>query len=57
MKIYPKAAISILGAAETTLLSLTSAYTSFINGGKKTDAKLISRIQDRIEKQSSSTIK
>ena len=36
-----------LGAAETTLLSLTSAYASFINGGKKTDAKLISRIQDR----------
>ena len=36
-----------LGAAETTLLSLTAAYASFINGGKKVNPKLISRIQDR----------
>ena len=36
-----------LGAAETTLLNLTAAYASFINGGEKIDAKLISRIQDR----------
>ena len=36
-----------LGAAETTLLSLTSAYASFINGGKKIEPTLISRIQDR----------
>ncbi len=36
-----------LGAAETTLMSLTSAYAPFINGGKKINPKLISRIQDR----------
>ena len=36
-----------LGAAETTLLDLTAAYASFVNGGEKIDAKLISRIQDR----------
>ncbi len=36
-----------LGAAETTLLNLTSAYASFINGGKKIRPNLISRIQDR----------
>ena len=36
-----------LGASETTLLNLTSAYASFINGGEKIDANLISRIQDR----------
>ena len=36
-----------LGAAETTLLNLTSAYATFVNGGKKVDPTLISRIQDR----------
>ncbi len=36
-----------LGAAETTLINLTSAYASFVNGGKKIDPNLISRIQDR----------
>ena len=36
-----------LGAAETTLISLTSAYAPFVNGGDKIDPKLISRIQDR----------
>ena len=36
-----------LGAAETTLINLTSAYAPFVNGGKKIDPKLISRIQDR----------
>ena len=36
-----------LGAAETTLMNLTSAYAPFVNGGKKIDPKLISRIQDR----------
>tara|TARA_B100001057_G_scaffold477079_1_gene545866 strand:+ start:176 stop:2539 length:2364 start_codon:yes stop_codon:yes gene_type:complete len=36
-----------LGAAETTLMSLTSAYAPFVNGGRKIEAKLISRIQDR----------
>ena len=36
-----------LGAAETTLMSLTSAYAPFVNGGNKINPKLISRIQDR----------
>ena len=36
-----------LGAAETSLLNLTSAYASFVNGGKKIDPTLINRIQDR----------
>ncbi len=36
-----------LGAAETSLLNLTSAYSSFVNGGKKIKPNLISRIQDR----------
>ena len=36
-----------LGAAETTLLNLTAAYAPFVNGGKKINPKLISRIQDR----------
>ena len=36
-----------LGAAETTLLNLTSAYAPFVNGGKKIKPRLISRIQDR----------
>ena len=36
-----------LGAAETTLIDLTAAYAPFVNGGKKINPKLISRIQDR----------
>ena len=36
-----------LGASETTLLNLTSAYAPFVNGGKKISPNLISRIQDR----------
>ena len=36
-----------LGASETTLINLTSAYAPFINGGKKIKPNLISRIQDR----------
>tara|TARA_Y100000817_G_C16861166_1_gene545851 strand:- start:1570 stop:3927 length:2358 start_codon:yes stop_codon:yes gene_type:complete len=36
-----------LGAAETTLLNLSSAYAPFVNGGKRIQPKLISRIQDR----------
>ncbi len=35
-----------LGSAETTLLKLTSAYCSFVNGGKLVKPKLIDRIQD-----------
>ena len=36
-----------LGAAETSLIDLTSAYASFVNGGKKVEPNLIKRIQDR----------
>ena len=35
-----------LGSAETTLLKLTSAYCSFVNGGKLIEPILIDRIQD-----------
>ena len=36
-----------LGSNETTLLKLTNAYCTFINGGKKVEPILINRIQDR----------
>ena len=49
MKIYenPEKLLSIsLGSAETTLLRLTTAYCSFVNGGKLIDPIIIDRIQD-----------
>jgi len=36
-----------LGSAETTLMNITSAYASFVNGGKKISPIIIDRIQDR----------
>ena len=43
----PNELLSIsLGSAETTLLSLTSAYCTFVNGGKLISPILIDRIQD-----------
>ncbi len=36
-----------LGSNETTLLKITNAYCSFVNGGKKINPNLITRIQDR----------
>ena len=36
-----------LGAAETTLIQLTNAYCTFVNGGKKVTPVFIDRIQDR----------
>jgi len=36
-----------LGASETSLINLTSAYAPFVNGGKKIKPNLISRIQDK----------
>ena len=36
-----------LGAGETTLLRLTSAYAMLVNGGRRIDPTLIDRIQDR----------
>mgnify|MGYP001192361642 FL=1 len=49
MKIYknPEELLSIsLGSAETTLLKLTSAYCTFVNGGKLIEPIIIDRIQD-----------
>ena len=49
MKIYenPEELLSIsLGSAETTLLNLTSAYCTFVNGGKLIKPIIIDRIQD-----------
>ncbi len=43
----PEELISMsLGSAETTLLKLTSAYCSFVNGGKLIQPILVDRIQD-----------
>ena len=43
----PSELLSIsLGSAETTLLKLSSAYSSFLNGGKLVTPVLIDRIQD-----------
>jgi penicillin-binding protein 1A len=36
-----------LGSAETTLIKLTNAYCTFVNGGKKVSPIFIDRIQDR----------
>ncbi len=49
LKIYedPEELLSIsLGSGETTLLNLTSAYCSFVNGGKLISPIIIDRIQD-----------
>ena len=35
-----------LGSVETSLINLTSAYATFVNGGKKVKPVLINRIQD-----------
>jgi penicillin-binding protein 1A len=43
----PEELLSIsLGSAETTLLKLTTAYCSFVNGGKLVKPIMIDRIQD-----------
>ena len=36
-----------LGAGETTLLRMVTAYSSFVNGGKQLQPTMIDRIQDR----------
>ena len=43
----PKQLSMALGAGETTLLKMTTAYSIFANGGKKIQATLIDRVQDR----------
>ncbi|WP_373503320.1 penicillin-binding protein 1A [Aestuariivirga sp.] len=48
--IYEKLPLQLamaLGAGETTLLKMVTAYSMIDNGGKKIDATLIDRIQDR----------
>jgi penicillin-binding protein 1A len=43
----PRQLAMALGAGETTLLKMVTAYAMIDNGGKKIDATLIDRIQDR----------
>lgn len=45
-RIAPQLAMA-LGAGETTLMKLTSAYAMLVNGGKRIEPALIERIQDR----------
>ena len=47
MENMPSVLSMALGAGETSLINLTSAYASFVNGGKKVKPSLIDRIQDR----------
>jgi penicillin-binding protein 1A len=43
----PQVLSMALGAGETTLLKMTTAYSEFVNGGRKITPTLIDRIQDR----------
>jgi penicillin-binding protein 1A len=45
-KLQPSLAMA-LGAGETTLMRQTTAYAMFVNGGKRIQATLIDRVQDR----------
>ena len=47
---FPKLLSASLGASETTLLKLTTAYAMLVNGGKKIQPTLIDRVQDRLGK-------
>ena len=46
-KRLPRYLANSLGAEVTTLLKLTTAYSEFVNGGRKLEATLIDRVQDR----------
>ncbi|MGE0668652.1 MAG: penicillin-binding protein 1A [Sphingomonadales bacterium] len=46
-KNMPKVLAMSLGAGETTVLKLTTAYAMLVNGGKRITPSLIDRIQDR----------
>ncbi len=46
-KKLPAVPAMALGAGETTLMKLTTAYAVLANGGKKVTASLIDRVQDR----------
>jgi penicillin-binding protein 1A len=50
MGVYPKLPrylANSLGSEVTTLLRLTTGYAEFVNGGRKLEATLIDRVQDR----------
>ncbi|MEC9022075.1 MAG: penicillin-binding protein 1A [Pseudomonadota bacterium] len=47
---FPELLSASLGAAETTLLKLTTAYAMLVNGGKKIVPTFIDRVQDRLGK-------
>jgi penicillin-binding protein 1A len=44
----PQTLAMSLGAGETTLIRLTTAYAMLVNGGKKITPTLIDRVQDRL---------
>ena len=44
---FPETLSMALGAGETTLMRLTTAYAMLVNGGKRITPSLIDRIQDR----------
>ena len=46
----PRFIANSLGAEVTTLLKLTTGYSEFVNGGRKLEATLIDRVQDRYGK-------
>ncbi|HEX5279864.1 MAG TPA: penicillin-binding protein 1A [Micropepsaceae bacterium] len=53
MGVYDKLPLYLansLGAQVTTLLRLTTGYSEFVNGGRKLQATLIDRVQDRYGK-------
>ena len=43
----PRVLAMALGAGETTLMRLTSAYAMLVNGGRKIEPVFVDRIQDR----------
>ena len=47
---FPELLSASLGASETTLLKLTTAYAMLVNGGKKIVPTFIDRVQDRLGK-------
>jgi len=43
----PRFLANALGSQDTTLMRLVGAYSEFVNGGKKVQASLVDRVQDR----------
>jgi penicillin-binding protein 1A len=43
----PRFLANALGSQDTTLMRLVAAYSEFVNGGKKVQASLVDRVQDR----------